>query len=46
MKNSGAANFKCPDHAAINSPEELKQLTVFDDGELRADWYEFSSGPV
>ena len=43
MKNPGAANFKRPDHAAINSPEELKQLSVFDDGELRADWYEFSS---
>lgn len=46
MKNPGAANFKRPDHAAINSPEELKQLTVFDDGELRADWYEFSSDPT
>lgn len=46
MKNSGAANFKRPDHAAINSPEELKQLSVFDDGELRADWYEFSSDPT
>lgn len=28
MKNPGAANFKRPDHAAINSPEELKQLSV------------------
>ena len=37
MKNPGAANFQRPDHAAINSPEELKQLSVFDDGELRAD---------
>lgn len=46
MKNPGAANFKRPDHAAINSPEELKQLSVFDDGELRADWYEFSSDPT
>ena len=46
MKNPGAANFKRPDHAAIKSPEELKQLTVFDDGELRADWYEFSSDPT
>ena len=46
MKNPGAANFKRPNHAAINSPEELKQLSVFDDGELRADWYEFSSGPT
>lgn len=46
MKNPGAANFKRPDHAAIKSPEELKQLSVFDDGELRADWYEFSSDPT
>lgn len=46
MKNPGAANFKRPDHAAINSPEELKLLSVFDDGEFRADWYEFSSDPT
>lgn len=46
MKNPGAANFKRLDHAAINSPEELKQLRAFDDGELRADWYEFSSDPT
>lgn len=46
MKNPGAANFKRPDHAAIDSPEELKQLSVFDDGEIKADWYEFSSDPT
>lgn len=46
MKNPGAANFKRPDHAAINTPEELKQLSFFDDGKLRADWYEFSSDPT
>ncbi len=46
MKNPGTANFKCLDHAAISSLEELKQLSVFDDGELKADWYEFSSDPT
>ena len=43
MKNPGTANFKSTNHAAINSAEELEHLRLFDDGELKADWYEFSS---
>ena len=46
MKNPGAANFKGSNHAAIKSPEELEHLRFFDDGELKADWYEFSSDPT
>ena len=36
--NNGMTNFKRPDPAAISSLEELNQLSVFADGELRADW--------
>ena len=46
MKNPGAANFKCSSHIAIKSQEELEYLRFFDDGELKADWYEFSSDPT
>lgn len=46
MKNPGAANFMNSNHAAINSLELLEQLKTFDDGELKAEWYEFYSDPT
>lgn len=46
MKNPGAANFKYSNHVAIASSEELEHLRFFDDGEIKADWYEFSSDPT
>ncbi len=46
MKNPGAANFKSPNKAAITSSELLEHLRLFDDGELKAEWYEFNSDPT
>lgn len=46
MKNPGAANFKHSNHTTITSPEELEHLRSFDDGTIKADWYEFSSDPT
>ncbi len=46
MKNPGAANFINSNHSAINSRELLEQLKTFDDGELKAEWYEFNSDPT
>ncbi len=42
MKNPGAANFKSLDRSAITTPETLEQLKAFDDGEIKAEWYEFN----